>query len=332
MTLHPVENNIGIPKYKQLITAVEDAIVDKILKIGDQLPSVSQIQKENKVSRDTVLMALNELKTRGIVTSVAGKGYYVASESIEVHQKIFVLFDELNAFKEDLYNALLTSLNKHTEVDIYFHHFNNNLFQKLIFENIGKYSAYVIMPANFKNVAHIFAKLPREKTYILDQTQPDLKQYSGVYQNFEENIYTNLTKGLPLIRKYRKLNLIFSEKKQPVAMLAGFKAFCTDNNIENEIITILDTHTLLEGEVYVIPDDRNLIRVVKKIKEQGLILSKNIGIISYNDTLLKEIVEGGITTISTDFNAMGKRLAQMINNKEQVLIENEHRLILRNSL
>jgi len=48
--------------------------------------------------------------------------------------------------------------------------------------------------------------------------------------------------------------------------------------------------------------------------------------------LLKEIVEGGITTISTDFKEMGKRLAQMIMNKENVKIENPANLMIRKSL
>jgi DNA-binding LacI/PurR family transcriptional regulator len=68
------------------------------------------------------------------------------------------------------------------------------------------------------------------------------------------------------------------------------------------------------------------------MKESELTLAKDVGIISYNDTLLKELVEGGITTISTDFNAMGKRLAEMILNKEQSQIENVNDLIIRNSL
>jgi len=46
----------------------------------------------------------------------------------------------------------------------------------------------------------------------------------------------------------------------------------------------------------------------------------------------QEIVEGGITTISTDFNQMGKRLAQMVMNKEKSHIENSNDLIIRKSL
>jgi len=74
------------------------------------------------------------------------------------------------------------------------------------------------------------------------------------------------------------------------------------------------------------------LRIIKKIKKEKLNLKSDIGIISYNDSLLKEILEGGITTISTNFNEMGKRLAQMILCDEQVQVENQNRLIIRQSL
>ena len=71
---------------------------------------------------------------------------------------------------------------------------------------------------------------------------------------------------------------------------------------------------------------------MEQSKIQNLKIVDDFGIISYNDTPLKKVVENGITTISTDFNIMGTLLANMIleNRKEQ--IENECRLIIRNSL
>ncbi|GGF65377.1 GntR family transcriptional regulator [Wenyingzhuangia marina] len=332
MNLEPVKRQIGIPKYKQIIKSVENAITKKEMVKGDKLPSISHIQKVNKVSRDTVLTALNELKTRGIVQSIAGKGYYVLSENIEVEKKVFLLFDELNGFKEELYNSFLSNLEENTNVDIYFHHFNHTVFSKLIYDNIGSYNSYIIMPANLKNTLQVIEKLPKEKVYILDQMHPELSSYAAIYQNFEKDIYTNLIKGLPLIKKYKKLILLFDEKIQPSGMLTGFQLFCNEKNIKSEVINSLQDRVLQKGEAYIIPDDKNLISIIKKNREQGLKISEDIGIILYNETLLKEVVEGGITTISTDFNEMGKRLAQMINYKEQTQVENTNRLILRQSL
>lgn len=332
MSIIRIKKKTGIPKYKQIIASIEDAILSGSLKKGDQIPSINFIRDNQKVSRDTVLMAFNELKSRGIIHSIVGKGYYILNDNIEVTQKILVLFDELNSFKEDLYNAFINNLDESIRVDIFFHHFNFEMFGRLIYENIGAYNYYVIMPANLKNTNTIIEQLPKEKVYILDQVHDDLSQYSAIYQNFETDIFNNLSKALPLLKKYQKLILLFDNDRQPKAMLKGFNTFCETNNIENKVINSLKDNTLNKGDVYVIPDDKNLLRIIKMIKEDQLILSKDIGIISYNDTLLKEIVEGGITTISTNFNEMGKRLAQMILNKEQLRIENVNTLITRHSL
>jgi len=332
MNIISVKQNIGTPKYKQIVLSIEDGLTKGVLKKGDKLPSINNIREQFSLSRDTVLTAFNELKTRGIVESISGKGYYIKSENINVVKKIFLLFDELNSFKEDLYNSFLSSLGKNVQVDIFFHHFNYDMFSKLIFDNIGGYNHYIIMPANLKNTELVIEKLPNDKVYILDQSHDELAQYPAIYQNFEEDIFSSLLEAKPLIVKYDKIVLLFPEKKQPQGMLRGFQKFRKAINFPDEVINTLEGRILKKGEVYLVLDDRNLIVIIKKIKDQKLILGKDVGIISYNDTLLKEIVEGGITTISTDFKKMGKRLAQMIINKEQLKIENPNALIIRKSL
>ena len=332
MSLISVKEQIGVPKYKQIVQSIEDGLISGLIKKGDALPSVNQIKEKFSLSRDTVLMAFNELKTRGIVESVVGKGYYVKSENIDVAQKVFLLFDELNAFKEDLYTSFINHLDDNIQVDIYFHHFNEDMFRKLIYDNIGNYNYYVIMPANLKHTGSVIEKLPSDKVYVLDQTNDELENYPAIYQNFEKDIFNSMMQAISLIKKYEKIVLLFPEKRQPQSMLKGFQKFRKANNFKYEVIESLDGRIPKKGEVYLILDDQNLIVLIKKLKDSQLILGTDIGIISYNETLLKEIVEGGITTISTDFNAMGKRLAQMIINKERVKIENPNSLIIRKSL
>lgn len=332
MSIIQIEENIGIPKYKQIVTSIENAIALKQIKLGDKLPSINSIRSKYKLSRDTILYAYNDLKVRGIIESIPGKGYYVNSESVYITQKIFLLFDELNAFKEDLYNSFLKNLNKTIEVDIFFHHFNYDVFKKLIYDNLGKYNYYIIMPAKLNKTELILNKIPQKKVYILDQTNTELSHYPAIYQNFEKDIFNGLLNGLKLLKKYDHLVFLFEEDKQPNGLLKGFKKFCTMNRFKNSVIKSLENFQIEKGDVFIIPDDRNLIRIIKKVKETNYKISSDIGIISYNDTLLKEIVEDGITTISTDFKAMGKRLAEMISNNEEGQIENENKLIIRNSL
>lgn len=332
MNLISVKEQLGVPKYKQIVKSIENGLTNGVLKKGDALPSVNQIRDQFSLSRDTVLMAFNELKTRGIVESVVGKGYYIKSEHINVTQKIFLLFDELNAFKEDLYTSFINELDDNIQVDIFFHHFNEEMFRKLIYDNMGSYNYYVIMPANLKNTEKVIEKLPSDKVYILDQTNDELSQYPAIYQNFEKDIFNSLMAAQELVDKYEKLVLLFPERKQPIGMLNGFQKYRKHTKFNYEVINSLNDRLLKKGEVYLLLDDQSLILLIKKMKDQQLVLGHDIGVISYNDTLLKEIVEGGITTISTDFNAMGKRLAEMILNKEYLKIENPNALIIRNSL
>jgi len=272
------------------------------------------------------------LKSRGIIHSVVGKGYYVSTENIKVAQKIFLLFDELNSFKEDLYNSFLQNLGDNIQVDIFFHHFNQDVFAKLINDNVGNYSSYVIMPANLVGTEKIIQNLPKDKVFILDQMHKGLEEYPAIYQNFEKDIFNGLSSGLNSILKYQKIVLLFSEDKQPKGLLNGFQLFCNQYNLVYEIVSSVKERVLEIGELYLVLDDQNLIRIIKKIKENKLILAKDIGIISYNDTMLKEVVENGITTISTDFSLMGEKLAQMILNNNRVKIENPSSLIVRKSI
>uniref|UniRef100_UPI00404A5F6D GntR family transcriptional regulator n=1 Tax=Flavobacterium sp. TaxID=239 RepID=UPI00404A5F6D len=333
MGIVSIKENSSLPKYKQIVASIEQSIIDGSLRKGDKLPSLNSIKNQHALSRDTVLTAFNELKNRGIVQSIVGKGYYVISEYVALNQKIFLLFDEFNSFKEDLYNSFIAGLGANIQVDIFFHHFNFEVFSKLIHDHVGQYSFYVIMPANLKGTAQIINRLPNDKVYILDQTNEELSNYPAVYQNFKNDMYQGLLQGLNLINPYQKIILLFSDNKQPQGILEGFTLFCVNHNFQYEVIANLNERILQKGEVYIVLDDKDLIRIIKKLKQAAdLILAKDIGIISYNETLLKEIVENGITTISTDFNLMGTRLANMILKNEFAQVENPNKLIVRNSL
>ena len=328
-----IKNKIGTFKYKQIISHIENSIESGLLKKGDKLPSINKLKKDHALSRDTILMAFNDLKSRGIIYSILKKGYYILSENIDVSIRIFLLFDELNAFKEDLYRSFLKNLNEKTQVDLFFHHFNKKIFEKIINDSLGFYTHYIIMPSFFKNSNSVIKNLPSEKVYILDQMPEDLTKYSSVYQNFDKTIYSNLNKASYLIKKYKKLIMLFDNKpSRAKGLLTGFKRFCIDKNYDFSIIEALEHRGIEKGDLYITIDDENLLKILKKIKKLNFVLAKDVGLISYNDTILKEILEGGITTISTDFKKMGKALAKIIFEKKKVTIENPNDLIVRNSL
>ena len=332
MKIISIQNNLGIPKYKQIIASVEKAISEGKLSKDERLPSVNKVCLEFALSRDTVLLAYDELKKRGVIYAILGKGYYVKSLEITMKHRVFLLFDELNIFKEDLYNSILKHFGADIQVDIFFHHFNGAMFQKLIQESNGNYTRYIIMPTNLNEAAAIIKTLPVNEVFILDQTNADLKSYPAVYQNFIKDMYDALRKAKSKLDNYKKLILIFPGFREPLGMKEGFLRFCQDFDFEYEIITAFNNREINNKEVYIIPNDRDLVSVIEKSKLQNLKLGSDFGIISYNDTPLKKVVENGITTISTKFEMMGEIMAKMILEGKKEQIENECSLILRNSL
>ena len=332
MKIISIQNNQGIPKYRQIISSIEKTIEEGHLKKDEKLPSINKVCLEFSLSRDTVLQAYEELKKRGIIYAILGKGYYVKSTEVNIKQRIFLLFEELNIFKEDLYNSFMENIGKGVQVDIFFHHFNLKVFQKLINDSNGNYTKYIIMPANLIGAAAIIKTLPVNEVYILDQTNPELHSFPAVYQNHLNDIYNGLLKGKSKLSKYQKLIMIFPGFREPLGMKMGFESFCKEFTFDYEVITEFNNREIKKGEVYIIPNDRDLVQVIEKSKLQHLKLGSDFGIISYNETPLKKIVENGITTISTNFEAMGKILAQMILKGKKEQIENKSNLIIRNSL
>ena len=78
--------------------------------------------------------------------------------------------------------------------------------------------------------------------------------------------------------------------------------------------------------------DSELVEIIKSGLKKGFKLGKDFGIISYNDTPMKEIVEGGVTVISTDFKKMGEQAAEFVKNKQKLQKVLPTYLILRKSL
>jgi len=323
---------VNLTKKQQVIAYVEDAIQNKQLKRGDKLPSLTALKEAFSISRDTAIEAYNELKSRGIIASVVGKGYYLSKESVEVKKKIFVLFDELNAFKETLYKSLVTNLEDSAEVDIYFHHFNRLTAKTIIENNKGNYSHYVIMPANLERIDLLLQGLPQQRIYILDQLPPSLNHYPAIYQNFEKGVYEGLLELKQALSKYRHLVLIFDPAIQPSGIRTGFQSFCNAYDFDNSVVTSNAEVVVQQGLAYLVLDDSTLINVVKQVKQESFKLGADVGLIAYNDTPLKEIIAGGVTAISTDFSVMGKALAQMITHDTKTISENSINVTLRNSL
>jgi DNA-binding LacI/PurR family transcriptional regulator len=150
---------------------------------------------------------------------------------------------------------------------------------------------------------------------------------------FENDIYEALESGEDAIAKYKNLCLIFPENdNNPNEIVKGFRRFCLANKKAYEVLANTDNLKPIKGTLYIVIRDTSLVYLVKKAMELDYVLGKDIGILSFNETTLKEILGGGIATISTHFEAMGSTAATLILEKQPIKIKNPFSLIRRPSL
>ncbi len=328
-----------VPKYQQIVDSVLSAIGTGQVRAGDKLPSVNELLIEFDISRDTVVRAYDHLKESGIIESVPGKGYYIKNDQLTLKAKVFLLFNKLSAHKKIIYDAFSQSLGDRATIDFFIYENNYRHFKELIRHSKGRdYTHYVIIChfeeggedlCNFLN-----AEIPREKLIVLDKQIPEFRnQVAAVYQDFEQDIYHALVELNPQLKKYRQLRMVMRRPTyHPAEIRKGFIRFCGEYAYDFGIVERIEEESLQPATAYINLKEDDLVILIKKIKESGLALGQDVGIISYNDTPLKEIVLDGITVISTDFANLGRQAAGMVLHKGERSVANPFYVILRNSL
>ena len=330
-----IDKSLKIPIYQQITNFILDGIESGTMQVGDMLPSINQVAKDNGVARETVIKSFSALQERGIVQSVQGKGFFVMTKSVDIRNRVFLLFDTFSAYKQTFYKGLRDSLGSNSFVDLYFHHFNPKIFKKLLHEAVGNYTHYVVLPFDYPGIADYLKNVPEERLWLIDRYPNYLKNgYSAVFQKFDDDVYYALTSAGTLIKKYNCLTLVFCDTITvvPVELKEGFERYCSQNGVNYQISCgISSDDNIRKGDSFLIIDDDDLVRLAEIANERKLIIGQDIGIISYNDTPLKKVVGKGISVISTDFKKMGETIAGMILNNERACIQNPCRFIDRGS-
>lgn len=324
-----VDKNSNVLKFQQLVDAIMDSISQNQLKQGDMLPSVNQIMKECQLSRDTVFKAYAELKKRGAVESVPNRGYFVTRKIT----KVFLFLDTFKAYKEVLYHSFLRNLPKNISVDLHFHHYNINVFEKIINESVGKYSKYVLMNFDHAKVPEIVSIIPKDQLLVIDWNINTTEDQSVVYQNFGESVYKCLSHNIDIIKKYKEFTFFYpSFTYHPKEALIHFERFCKENELKHKIIFDYEEMKLKKGDLYFLVSDRTLARFLDACSDLAFEPGKEVGVISYNETPMKKYVKNGITVISTDFELMGQKAAEFVSSGKSMRFKVPTQLQIRSSV
>lgn len=325
------------PKYQQLANCIIKGIEEGKLQIGDILPSINELSFHFEICRDTAEKGYKALKMQGIVNSVPGKGYFIQRVDLESSIKVFLMFNKLSPHKKIIYDAFVNTLGSKVSVDFYIYNNDLSLFRKLLDNSSADYDFYLIIPhfiEGGEKAPVLINQLDKHKLILLDKILPQVTgDFSAVYEDFEQDIYRALEEGLPQLRKYHSIKLITPENSYyPDEIKSGLMSFCTRYNFNCGLVHDIAVEELKQGTVYINLMDDDLVVLVEKAIATGLEVGRELGIISYNETPLKRIILQGITTISTDFETMGKAAAEIVLSGKPARMAVPFRMNLRSSL
>ncbi len=340
-----INENSRIPKYKQIVYSITESIGKNQISVGKKIPSINELSEELYLSRDTVEKAYRLLKEKQLIVAVKGKGFYTSKTDLISKLNVFFLVNKPSTYKMMIYNSFVHTLGINGHVNLFIYHCDPSLFVRSLERNLGAYDYYVLMPhfrdENSNHVSYteailnVIEQIPKDKLIMLDNIKPGIKgNYGAIYQDFENDIFNALKEALEKLKKYDKIILVYPTKSAnpyPKRILHGFRKFCIQHNFDHEILDeIYEDMELQSKDVYITIQERDLVNLVRQTRAKNLILGQDIGIISYNETPLKELL--GITVISTDFKVMGESAAYMALTNKKEKVKNVFKYIERNSV
>jgi GntR family transcriptional regulator len=98
------------PIYEQLVEKFKELIINEVLKVDEQIPSVRTLAGELTINPNTIQKAYRELETQGYIYSVKGRGSFVnPAARIQNSMKIEKVTAELERLiAEGLYLGIST--------------------------------------------------------------------------------------------------------------------------------------------------------------------------------------------------------------------------------
>ena len=335
------ELNSRMPLYKQLVKVIHDNVDAGKYKEGDFLPSMNELASVLNISKETIKKAYSVLREMEIIESSQGRGFYITNKNGE-KLKTLLLFDKISTYKQVLFNSFAETIGERAGITIHLHNQDIDLFEFFVKENLDKFDYYIItahfplIPEIQTKAIKILRKIPNRKLILLDRYLEELHgNFGSVYQDFDKDIFDGLTQAIDLLKKYKKLNVISMPGSMYASLIErGITNFCEKNKVDFEILNYIDGERIQKRDSFLILNgqlDIELIELIKTAQSKGLKIGSDIGIISYNESPINEIILNGLTVFSTDFKQMGELVAKMILNKTLKKIKCDFKLIKRNT-
>ena len=322
-----------LSKSEIIIESLTQSIRNGDFPAGCSLPSVKQATQKFGVARKTVVRAYSKMIEQGFIESRPRKGYYVINKKPQMKTRILLVIHSFEAHFERIYNEFRCRVSENCDIDIYFHHYNIKMLDLIVTRNIGNYDLFIISSFDHPRIPSVIGRIPANNVLIISRNDRLENRYNSIFQDFYEGTFQALSSAAEEIKKYDRFILSFSKNSgHSETLKAGFERFCNEFFISGEVVDSLENIEICKGCLYLTIDDTDLIKLLRICKLRGWEPGRDVGVISYNESPLKEVIRDGITVISCNFKMMAAEMAEFVATRAKVQKIVPIKLIKRNSL
>lgn len=317
--IHELEGMPRLTKHEQFVQGIINAVDNKVVQVGDLLPSVNKLMAELGFARETIMKGYKDLIKRGIVESRNRMGFFIASADTGQSLRVALLLYAFDTFQETFFKTFKKHLDPDVHLDVFFHHNNIDILDSIINNIRGKYGMYVVAPIPNPRTKELLKPIPLNKFLMIDRFEPMDGDFSYVTQEFEQATYKAFCELKDVIARYDEFVFYYRPSTDtPIEILRSFKKFIKETGIKGTIHTEYTPGTITKGKGYFTINNTELWAMLKDCIDKGLDPGTDVGILSHNDDMVKEIICGGITTYSTDFAQMAEEAAVFVNSGKPV--------------
>ena len=330
--LQDIEIRDRNPIYKQLVEHIESSVMKGLLKPGDPLPSISQYARRLDISKETVKKAYGILTRRGLLESHQGKGFFVRAKSRKNNLKIIILSDKLSPYRQTFLNSFSQAMGHSAEIHILLHNQDVEILRYYLDQSLGKFDYFIITPhfprdpETGDKVIKQLSRIPDNQLILADKNVDDYSGNCGAaYQDFSYDVATALSTVTEELRRFPCIDVF----NMPNSMYGydvelAIARFCDRNNLHASFHGGISGKDIHGNQLCIFLNsqaDDALFTINEIAKAKGLVIGRDIKLISYNESPLCSILFGGLSTISTDFAQMGRLCAEMIKTGEMKKIK-----------
>ena len=96
-----IDNKSGAPIYDQIYTQIKDQIIQGALQPDEAMPSIRGLARDLRISVITTKRAYEDLEADGFITTMPGRGSFVAPQNPALHRE-----ESLKQVEEHLQHAI----------------------------------------------------------------------------------------------------------------------------------------------------------------------------------------------------------------------------------